>query len=148
MTIWLDMDGTFVDLYGVENWLDKLVHNDPSPYITARPLVNLSVMARYLNKLRRAQVKVGIVSWLSKNSNSEYDMLVTDAKREWLARHLPSVEFDYIDILSYGTPKGAGRTGILFDDEERNREQWTGEAYDVGELLENLGRLVRLYERG
>jgi hypothetical protein len=34
-----------------------------------------------------------------------------------LAKHLASVHFDTIDIIAYGTPKGNGRSGILFDDE-------------------------------
>ena len=33
--IWFDMDGTLADLYGVENWLEKLRASDPSPYAEA-----------------------------------------------------------------------------------------------------------------
>lgn len=29
--IWLDCDGTWIDLYGVENWLDMLQAYDPTP---------------------------------------------------------------------------------------------------------------------
>ena len=39
-TINFDMDGTFVDLYGVKNWLDYLINEDITPYKTAKPLVN------------------------------------------------------------------------------------------------------------
>ena len=31
-TIWFDMDGTIANLYGVDNWLDKLHASDASPY--------------------------------------------------------------------------------------------------------------------
>ena len=48
-----DMDGTIADLYGVDNWLAKLNASDPSPYIEAKPLLNLSTLARRLNKLLR-----------------------------------------------------------------------------------------------
>lgn len=29
MKIWFDMDGTIADFYGVENWLDYLLDEDP-----------------------------------------------------------------------------------------------------------------------
>ena len=139
--IWLDMDGTIADLYGVENWLEMLMANDPTPYKVAKPLLRLATLARLLNRLQADGYTIGIVSWLSKGSSAEYDKLVTEAKKEWLHRHLASVNFDRIDIIAYGTPKEVGRTGILFDDEKRNRDNWSGVAYDVTEILEVLRRL-------
>ena len=41
-----DMDGTFVDLYGVDGWLEMLVNKNATPYAVAKPLVNLSSFAR------------------------------------------------------------------------------------------------------
>lgn len=139
--IWFDMDGTIADLYGVDGWLEMLIHNDPTPYRVARPLVRMATLARLLNRLQREGYEIGIVSWLSKTSTAEYDKAVTEAKREWLAKHLKSVRFDYIDILPYGTPKEMGRNGILFDDEERNRTNWNEIAYDVSEIIETLKAL-------
>ena len=83
-----DMDGTIANLYGVENWLEKLVNNDPSPYKEAKPMVNMAILARYLNKLIKAGYEVNIISWLAKNSNESYDELVTQAKIDWLKTHL------------------------------------------------------------
>ena len=57
--IWLDMDGNFVDLYGVENWLEDLTNHNPRPYIMAKPLVCLSVLARTLNKLQKVVGEFG-----------------------------------------------------------------------------------------
>ena len=94
-TIWFDMDGTIADLYGVEDWLPKLRASDPSPYVEAEVMLNMSLLARYLNKLQKLGYWIGIISWTSKNSTSEYDRMVAEAKRNWLATHLPSVEFDY-----------------------------------------------------
>ena len=139
--IWFDMDGTIADLYGVENWLEKLTNSDPSPYAEAKPLVRMASLARILNRLQREGYEIGIVSWLSKNGNIEYNELVVEAKKEWLAIHLKSVKFDYIDIVKYGTPKEVGRSGILFDDEEQNRKNWKDEAYDVDEIIEILKAL-------
>ena len=139
--IWFDMDGTIADLYGVDGWLKMLINSDPTPYEVARPLLRMATLARLLNRLQRGGWKIGIVSWLSKSGTEAYNRAVTEAKREWLAKHLKSVRFDYIDILPYGTPKEIGRNGFLFDDEEKNRKNWQGIALDVNEILETLKAL-------
>ena len=139
--IWFDMDGTIADLYGVENWLEKLKACDPSPYANAKPLVRLATLARVLNNLQKTGWKIGVVSWLSKNSTKEYAKAVTAAKMEWLKIHMASVKFDNVDIIDYGTPKYIGRDGILFDDEEKNRKEWRGQAYGVNNILEILKEL-------
>ena len=144
--IYFDCDGTFVDLYGVENWLDYLINSNPYPYMVARPLVNLSHMARLIHKAQKEGYKVGIISWLSKSGSEEYDRLVTTAKSEWLKKHLPSVTFDEIHIVKYGTSKASLGKGILFDDEEKNRKEWeekSGEAYDVTDMLLTLRNILR-----
>lgn len=140
-TIFFDMDGTIADLYGVENWLDYLINSDPSPYKNAKPLLNLNSLARILNRLQRTGYHIGIISWLSKNSTESYDEAVTQAKKTWLNKHLASVRFDEIHIVSYGTPKeifAHNKQDILFDDEEKNRLNWTGKAYNVKSILEIL----------
>ena len=136
--IWFDMDGTIANLYAVENWLPKLRSENPSPYAEAQPLVRMASLARVLNRLQKNGYKIGIISWLSKNGSENYGKAVATAKREWLACHLKSVKFDYIDIVAYGTPKQNGRNGILFDDEEQNRNAWNGKAYDVNNIIEIL----------
>ena len=49
--IYFDMDGTIADFYGVDGWLDCLMNNDVKPYKVAKPLINMSTLARRLNKL-------------------------------------------------------------------------------------------------
>ena len=140
-TIFFDMDGTIADLYGVENWLDYLIASDALPYEIAKPLIRLNALARILNRLQKQGYKVGVISWLAKNSNTAYDEKVTKAKKEWLKKHLASVNFDEIHIVKYGTPKqtfAKTENDILFDDEEKNRNDWTGKAFDVNEILEIL----------
>lgn len=143
--IYLDMDGTIANLYSVEEWLPKLRAFDPSPYKEAEPLVRMASLARLLNALQNRGDHIAIVSWLSKESNPEYDEAVTLAKMAWLQAHLPSVHFDEVVIVAYGTPKSevvAHPEGILFDDESRNRFEWAGEAYDPEFLLELLRDLL------
>lgn len=140
-TIFFDMDGTIADLYGVENWLDYLIASDALPYEIAKPLIRLNALARILNRLQKQGYKVGVISWLAKNSNITYDEKVTRAKKEWLKKHLASVNFDEIHIVKYGTPKqtfAKTKNDILFDDEEKNRNDWTGKAFDVNEIIEIL----------
>lgn len=136
-----DLDGTLADLYGVDNWLDYLVNKDTTPYEIAKPLVNLSSLARVLNRLQRNGYRVCVISWLAKNSTKEYDKAATLAKLGWLAKHLPSVKWDEINIVAYGTPKQTLGCGILFDDEEPNRTAWNGVAYDVNNIIEILKNL-------
>lgn len=136
-----DMDGTIANLYGVENWLDYLIAKDTTPYAIARPLINLSALARVLNRLQREGYTIGVISWLAKNSDDNYNKRVDEVKREWLARHLPSVQWDKINIVAYGTPKSTCGEGILFDDEEPNRKEWNGIAYDVDNIFEVLKAL-------
>lgn len=146
MTIWFDMDGTIANLYGVENWLPMLRASDPTPYAIAKPLLRLSALAYMLNKLRAKGYEVGVLSWLSKTGTPEYNAEVTAAKYAWLREHLPSVEFDEIVIIPYGTPKeNYKRTDadILFDDEERNRTNWNGNAYTEKEIMEVLKALAK-----
>ena len=140
-TIFFDMDGTIADLYGVENWLDYLIALDALPYEIAKPLIRLNALARILNRLQKQGYKIGVISWLAKNSNTAYDEKVTRTKKEWLKKHLASVNFDEIHIVKYGTPKqtfAKTENDILFDDEKKNRNDWTGKAFDVNEIIEIL----------
>ena len=141
ITINFDMDGTIANLYGVDNWLGYLIAEDTTPYAVAKPLVNLSALARKLNALQRMGYNLAVISWLSKSGSAEYNEAVTAVKMAWLAKHLPSVNWDRITIVPYGTPKENfcfSPMDILFDDEERNRNNWTGRAYGVENILEIL----------
>ena len=133
--IYFDMDGTIANLYGVDNWLDYLIKYDSTPYEIAKPMLNMSVLARILNRLQREGYIIGIISWLSKTSTLEYGKKVRQAKINWLKKHLKSVKFDSIQIVDYGTPKYTLGKGILFDDEVENRNAWGEGAYDVDNIL-------------
>lgn len=144
MFIWLDMDGTIAQTYSVENWLDYLHNEMVYPYVKAAPLGDMRILARRLNFLHKKGYKIGIISWGSKNSSSEYMQAVQAAKKEWLNKHLKSVRWDEIHIVEYGTPKENFRTSIddiLFDDDERNRAEWGEMAFSEKELFEVLRML-------
>lgn len=143
--IYLDMDGTFVNLYGVENWLEMLIAEDTTPYAIAKPLVNFGTLARVLNKAQRNGWHIGVVTWTSKGDHEDYDRRVEEVKREYLKRHLPSVKFDEIKVVKYGTPKATVveyKNGILFDDEPQNRNDWFGTAFDVQNLTKVIAQIT------
>ena len=137
-----DMDGTLCDFYGVENWLEYLINRDATPYAVAKPLLNLSALARKLNALQRAGYEINIISWLAKNSTEDFDKIVTETKKKWLKKHLPSVNWNKITIVAYGIDKSTLGNGILFDDEEPNRKMWGEGAYDVHNIMEILAQVA------
>lgn len=144
--IYFDMDGTLANLYGVENWLEKLRAYDASPYAEAEVLLNMQALAHRLNKLQENGYTIGIISWLSKESTTTYDMAATAMKMAWLEKHLRSVKWDEIHIVAYGKKKSKlaqVKNGYLFDDNESIRREWikrnpNGWAFDVGNILEVL----------
>lgn len=140
-TIWFDMDGTIANFYGVPGWLAYLQESDPTPYALAQPLVDMAELAVKLNALQEAGYRVGVISWLSKTGTPAYDRVVTETKKAWLAQYLPTVEWDEVHIVRYGTPKQMfAHTvhDVLFDDELPNRQNWTGKAYNVDQILKVL----------
>ena len=143
MKIWFDMDGTIADLYSVENWLPMLRAYDPTPYLMAKPLHHMATLARMLNKVQAQGHELCIISWCSKESTNEYDEAVRVAKMAWLAKHLPSVQWDEIKIVPYGQNKWETcKSGLLFDDEARNRDGWlNGVAFEPAHIFEILSTL-------
>ena len=125
VTIWFDMDGTIADLYNVDNWLERLDCHDPTPYMEALVMLKMSTLARLLHKAQAKGYGIGVISWLAKHSNESYDKAVEQAKRNWLKVHLPSVEWDAMYFVKYGTPKHEIGSGLLFDDNAEIRKDWT-----------------------
>lgn len=145
MTVFFDLDGTLANLYSVPNWLAFLEKENPWPYIDAKVMHNMSRLARALNELKKYNIKIGIISWLSKNSSDDYAIKVTEAKQWWLSNHLRSVKFDYQYIIPYGINKTQFKFNdddILFDDEEKNRTDWGEKAYCPDEIFTVLKQLV------
>ena len=141
--IYFDMDGTIADLYGVNGWLEMLIAENTNPYVIAKPMLEMWKLSKVLHNLRNRGYHVGIISWTSKNGTSEYNERVATAKKFWLRENLYTA-LDEIKIVPYGTPKAEAvdfPEGILFDDEEPNRKNWTGNAYTPAEIMEILEAL-------
>ena len=143
-SIWFDMDGTIADLYGVTDWLTAILNGETRPYDTAKGIGNLAHIARLLNKVQKNGYHIGIISWTAKNGSPAYNKAVETAKRAWLAKHLPSVKWDSIKVVEYGTNKKTATAGnILFDDEEPNRKAWGAGAYEPAHIVEVLKTLTK-----
>lgn len=147
ITISFDMDGTLNSFYSVANWLDYLMNEDATPYLIAQPRINFSLLARYLNKLQKQGYKIQIISWLCKNGSFEFNERTKEVKQKWLKKHLPSVHWDSIKIIEYGSPKNQycySSNDILFDDEKQNVNLWNtkGKAFDEKNILEILQNLL------
>lgn len=142
MKIWFDMDGTIADLYAVDGWIEDLRAENTRPYECARVLHNMAHLARLLNKAQKNGHEIGIISWTAKNGKPEYNRAVEIAKKAWLKKHLPSVRWDAIKVVEYGTNKYiACGGGILFDDESGNREVWGAGAYEPKKIIEILKKI-------
>ena len=148
--ICFDMDGTIADLYGVENWLEKLRNFDPTPYAIAKPMWDMRELSELLYALRREGYEIHIITWLSKETSKAYDTAVRTVKKNWLYNH--DFPFDHFHGVQYGATKAdsvrrylhENETAILFDDNAKVRQGWhMGEAYDpatcdICEVLRNI----------
>lgn len=144
--VWFDMDGTIADLYGVEGWLEALKAEETYPYEQAGTLVNMAQLAKLLHKLQAVGYGIGIISWTSKCGSDLYNGQVALTKMCWLHKHLPSVSWDEIRIVAYGTPKQTFKRyddDILFDDEANNRKTWQGIAYNQNDIINTLKALIK-----
>lgn len=148
--IYFDMDGTIADLYGVENWLERLRASDETPYIEAEPLVNMQKLQDMLESFAMLGITIGVISWLAKGSNKSYDKKVRTAKKQWLETHLPQATECH--FIKYGrTKKSAAhcKNSILVDDNEKVRQGWTGYATidATKDILKELKKYLDIAER-
>ena len=142
-----DMDGTIVDFYGVEGWLDDLHASNPRPYKVAKPLVDMVVLNELLKLLKVQGWTICVTSWLSNGSSKNFDKLVRTAKRNWLAKY--DFPYDEIHLVKYGTTKAnctRHHKGyqVLVDDNADVRKGWNlGHTINANEdILSALAELL------
>lgn len=154
--IFLDMDGSIADLYGVEGWLEALQSENAAPYADAQPLCDMAALRRVLEELKAQNYIIGIISWSSKTGSPKFHKAIRKAKLEWLQKHNLLDVCSHIHIQRYGTPKSAiarrhttlSPSAILIDDEAQNRVEWwehEGTAIDPTEtnLIEELQKIAQ-----
>lgn len=146
--ICFDMDGTIADLYGVENWLEKLQSENPEPYYMAKPMWDMKKLREVLLKLSSNGWEIRVISWLAKNSSENYKKEVRNAKIAWLKWY--NFPVDKAHFVAYGTTKAdcirkVADAAILIDDNSKVRQGWhMGETIDPmnENLIEKLEALL------
>ena len=141
--ICFDMDGTIVDFYGVNGWLEMGNSGNTTPYEIAKPLWDMVKLAAILQKARAKGIEIRIITWLWGGGNADFAERTRQAKREWLARY--GFPFDHFHGVKYGATKAdsirrylaENETAIIFDDSAKVRKGWhLGEA--VNPQTENI----------
>lgn len=135
-----DMDGTLANLYGVENWLEKLRAEDVSPYIEAEPLWDMQVLNYILALLQEKGYIIAVTSWLGMKATKEYKCQTAQAKREWLDRY--NFPYNELHFVQYGTTKAnctrhKADFQILIDDNDKVRAGWSLGA-TINPMTENI----------
>lgn len=134
--IYFDMDQTIADLAGVPNWLDMLRAEDVTPYQIAAPMYNMRVLNTILEEIAAQGITIGVISWLAMDSTKEYDKQVRKAKKDWLAKYLPTATEIHIIKYGYSKKKAAKiKDSILIDDNAGVRAAWRGETIDATENI-------------
>ncbi len=123
-----DMDGTIANLYGVENWLQKLRKYDPSPYREAEPIYKNEVLTELIQHLMENDVTIKVVTALPKNGcNQFYNQEVKRAKIKWLKEN--GFPFHSFHCIPYSENKGNyispnSDLSVLVDDNEKVRNDF------------------------
>ena len=146
-TLVFDMDGTIVDLYGVDGWLEDLRSEKVRPYVEAKPLVDMDTLRTILMEFKALGWKIVVTSWLSKDGSKAYGKAVAQAKLGWLLDY--DFPFDEVHFVKYGTTKAnctrkLGGFQILVDDNEKIRQGWNlGTTINANEnIIEYLRELL------
>ena len=85
--IYFDVDGTFYNLYGYENWLECILSEKTDCYTKSDLLVDYTQFINVLNELRNKGYVLGIITWLSKNATKQYQNKVRKAKYRYLKKY-------------------------------------------------------------
>lgn len=143
--IYFDMDGTLADFYNVESWLEDLRKERTKPYRIARPIGNMRTLAKLIRQAQSKGYSAKVISWTAKQATTDFQTRIEKSKKAWLKKHLPSVEWNDIIILPYGTPKekyATEETSILFDDDCIVRKTWAGKSYSPNDIFRILKELI------
>lgn len=123
--VYLDMDGTIADLYAIENWLDRLIKQDHTVFLEAKPVIT---QEQLLEEYPESEYEIVILSMTPKGASQEYCERVEASKDIWLDWHFPKLtERIYME---YGHNKNQhdSHKAIIIDDSTMVRESWLGKA--------------------
>ena len=148
LKILFDLDGTVADLYGRDDWLEKLRAEVPI-YEELEPLVNMVELTTIAERLVEKGVEFGVVTWLSMGASVDYEFVTAMEKFRWCQKYMPYIsEFE---AQPYGTPKQTNYHHckcILIDDNAEVRQSFETphrrKTFDANEDICEF--LTKLYE--
>lgn len=124
--VYLDMDGTIADLYGMKNWLEKLENEAKGLFLGCEPLVSEEEL-EYIFPSEMYELR--ICSMTPKDASDEYCQVVIEEKNQWLDKYFPNITRRV--YMKYGNNKNLknSRNHILVDDNEIIRNTFKGKAF-------------------
>lgn len=127
IVVYLDMDGTIFDLYGQNNWLEKLRTEDDTVFTGDRRMVTEEVLRTHFPA---DTYDVRVLSMTPKDATDEYCERVIARKNEWLDRYFPSITKRIYRKYGHNKNLKNSKYAILIDDSEPIRNSWNGLAFD------------------
>jgi len=130
-TVYLDMDGTIANLYGIENWLPRLRAEDKTIFLECEPMISEKEL---LNKFPTENFEMKILSMTPLNATENYCLDVINQKNEWLNKYFPSITKRIYKPYGHNKNLKNSENAILIDDSEPIRKSWRGIAINPVEL--------------
>ena len=130
-TVYLDMDGTIANLYGIENWLPRLRAEDKTIFLECEPMISEKEL---LKKFPSENFEMKILSMTPLNASENYCLDVINQKNEWLNKYFPSITKRIYKPYGHNKNLKNSKNAILIDDSEPIRNSWKGIAISPVEL--------------
>lgn len=130
-TVYLDMDGTIANLYGIENWLPRLRAEDKTIFLECEPMISEKEL---LKKFPSENFEMKILSMTPLNATENYCLDVINQKNEWLNKYFPSITKRIYRPYGHNKNLKNSENAILIDDSEPIRNSWRGTAINPIEL--------------
>lgn len=129
--VYLDMDGTIANLYGIDNWLERLRKEDTTIFLECNPLISEKDLLKVFPPKSH---EIIILSMTPLNCSKSYHENVITQKNKWLDIHFPSITKRI--YKKYGNNKNLKNSvkAILVDDNETIRNNYKGMALNPIDL--------------
>ena len=125
INVYLDMDGTIADLYGIENWLPRLRESDEKIFLECKPLVSEETLLACFPK---DKYEIKVLSMTPLGASEEYCKNVAEQKDAWLDKYFPSITKRIYKVYGHNKNLKGSENAILIDDSEPIRNSWRGTA--------------------
>lgn len=128
---YLDMDGSIADLYGIENWLDRLHNEDKTIFLECKPMVTEE---KLFSLFPQDKYDIRILSMTPLGASDEYCKNVEEQKNAWLDKYFPTITKRIYKKYSHNKNLKNSMHAILIDDSEPIRESFQGLALNPKNL--------------